>query len=102
MHIYCLISRVIRVTRAGILVALRICETETIDRSMQLFREGEKKGDCYVRAFVERRTMIDEIISLSPCLSPGSINESLNYPCPRVVASANLRKNEIHLFRVII
>ena len=60
MHIYRLISRVIRMTRASILVALHICETETIDSSMQLFRKkkerkkeprksiGETKTDIYI------------------------------------------------------
>lgn len=43
MHIYRLINRIIRMTCAGILVALHICETETIDRLMQLFQKKKKK-----------------------------------------------------------
>lgn len=65
MHIYRLINRIIRMTCAGILVELHICETETIDRSMQLFQKKKKK----IRTtFEEEKTMyllFDEITLLS-------------------------------------
>lgn len=66
MHIYRLINRIIRMTCAGILVALHICETETIDRLMQLFQKKKKKE---IRTTLEKeKTMyllFDEITLLS-------------------------------------
>lgn len=53
-------------TCAGILVALHICETETIDRLMQLFQKKKKKE---IRTTLEKeKTMyllFDEITLLS-------------------------------------
>lgn len=76
MHIYRLINRIIRMTCAGILVELHICETETIDRSMQLFQKKKKKK---IRTtFEEEKTMyllFVEIILLSLLFS--SANQCL-------------------------
>lgn len=76
MHIYRLINRIIRMTCAGILVELHICETETIDRSMQLFQKKKKKK---IRTtFEEEKTMyllFDEITLLSLLFS--SANQCL-------------------------
>lgn len=65
MHIYRLINRIIRMTCAAILVALHICETETIDRSMQLFQKKKKKIRTTLEEEKTMYLLFDEITLLS-------------------------------------